>query len=112
MGKVNLLPSSHDLHNFAGVGKDVLDLLRKLLGVARLEEKERLFAEIVLYAWSAGSNHGFPESKIFKNASRSVNLRKRISMIRNDAHITVFDFQYNIFQSLRPKVTNRLMQAF
>ena len=76
-------------------------------------KKRRDFVvEVVAYALGRRCDHRFPHRQILENASRRVDIRKRISVIRYDAQVAACRFRVRVSSSyLAPKITDGILQA-
>src|SRR6266571_31334 len=111
MFQVNLLPFSSDIKNLAGMGVRILNLLCQVVGTSRLEEQERLFAEVVQNAGRGRCDDWLPQSKILKNAGRGVDFCKGVPMIWDHADITRVDCSHKVFQPLRTEIAYEVLKV-
>src|SRR5712692_2521146 len=94
------------------MGEHVLNSLREILRVARLEEYEGIMAEVILNAARGRCDDRFSNSQILENTRGGVNVGKWISLVRNDAHVAILDLVDKILQSFRSEIVDRLLQTF
>src|SRR6476661_4680768 len=100
MGFVNLLAVFRDFVSLFGVTGNKFNRLRKIFGVSRLEEQKRVLVKVVMNSCCSRSNHRFATREILENASRHVEIRKRIAIVRDNAHVTAVDCLNNMLQWL------------
>src|SRR5437667_1256392 len=109
--KVDLLALACDFNQVVTMGVGILHLLGEILSIPCFKEHQGLFVEVILNARRAGCNDRLPDRQIFEDSCGCIDVRERISLIRNNADVAPINFTDKILEATRSEIMNDVLHA-
>src|SRR5581483_9209776 len=111
MGNIDFLSTMGYLNRFFRIGCHEFHPVRKVRGIARIKEDQRIRTEIIENACRCRRDYRLSLRQVFKNPCWGVNVSKRVALVRNDTYVTALNLRRKLFELSGSKIMDPITQS-